>query len=79
MSPVSVATEAEKSYIHAMFFRRKPVTLASLNDRLSVVEVALDLHRGDQPMMRTGPLETALAKLQFAIIRDAAKKRPADH
>jgi hypothetical protein len=76
MSPVSVATKAAQSYIPGMFFRRKPVTLANLDQRLSVVELALELRREEQPMTDIGPLESALAKLQRAITRDAAKKRP---
>ncbi len=56
-----------------MFFRRKPVTLASLDERLSAVEIALQL-REEPPLSRpSGPLDAALAKLQTAILRDANK------
>lgn len=55
-----------------MFFRRKPLTLASLDERLSVVELALQIRREEQTQPKAGtPLELALAKLGRAIRRDA--------
>ena len=63
-----------------MFFRRKSVTLASLDERLSVVEIALQIHREDTSLNKInrarGPLEGALARLQQSIVRDAAAKAP---
>ena len=61
-----------------MFFRRKSVTLASLDERLSVVEIALQICKEDTApsLVRrpSGALETALARLQRAMTRDAAKR-----
>lgn len=64
---------AVKFHIPGMFFRRKPVTLASLDARLSVVELALEISREKScvaPVKHGGPLEAALARLQRAIHRD---------
>jgi hypothetical protein len=54
-----------------MFFRRTPVTLANLDARLSVVELALQIEREAKPVSHGGPLEAALAKLQSAITNEA--------
>jgi hypothetical protein len=57
-----------------MFFRRKPLTLASLDERLSRVELLLELRKeatAEAPL--PGPLGAALASLQSAITREAAK------
>lgn len=57
-----------------MFFRRKPVTLASLDARLSVVELALEIRREETPIATlASPLEAALAKLQRAITGDTSR------
>lgn len=56
-----------------MFFRRKPLSLASLDERLSVVEMALEIRRSEtppKPVAQSGPLDAALAKLQRAIRND---------
>jgi hypothetical protein len=58
-----------------MFFRRKVVTLASLDERLSLVEIALQIRREEPPPPSSGRLQIALARLQSAMLRDAAKKR----
>lgn len=50
-----------------MFFRRKPLTLESLDQRLSVVELALEIRRQPNALTRSSPLETALANLRRAI------------
>ena len=57
-----------------MFFRRKSVTLASLDERLSLVEIVLQIRREEMPPPGSKPLHIALARLQLAITKDAAKK-----
>lgn len=63
-----------------MFFRRKSVTLASLDERLSLVELALQIRREETPPkaeIASHSLNAALARLQMAIARNgAAAKRP---
>lgn len=58
-----------------MFFRRKPVTLASLDERLSVVETALQIRREEASEVPTSPLEAALARLQRAIASESRQAR----
>jgi hypothetical protein len=60
-----------------MFFRRKSVTLASLDERLSVVEIALQIRSEEAPLglvSRPSTLEQALANLHRAITRDQAAR-----
>jgi hypothetical protein len=59
------------SYIPAMFFRRKSLSLQSLDERLSVVELALQIRREEAAPPTIGkPLELALASLGRAIRQD---------
>lgn len=63
-----------------MFFRRKPLTLESLDARLSAVELALEIRR-DTLLVQTplrdslgGSLHAALGRLGAAIARDEATR-----
>lgn len=64
-----------------MFFRRKTVTLESLADRLTVLEMALGIYRGEPPKRvpdgTGGQLGKALADLGKAVAREEEIKRNA--
>ncbi len=60
-----------------MFFRRKPLTLESIDERLSVVEIALGITRTDAPHQTpelNNGLRAALASYGKALRRDLAKR-----
>jgi len=64
-------TTRSLSYIPGMFFRRKSLSLQSLDERLSVVELALQIRKEEAAQPKVdGPLEHALASLGRAIRQD---------
>jgi hypothetical protein len=61
-----------------MFFRRKPPTLASLDERITIIEVALGIRRDGSPPRPapvSGRLDAALIKLQQSVHQDEALRR----
>jgi len=60
-----------------MFFRRKSLTLEGIDERLSVVEIALGITRTDmprEPPELSNGLRAALASYRKALRRDLAKR-----